>query len=379
MKAFVFRVYPSRAQAKCLDETLETARRFYNECLAERKNAYEEAGVSVGKYTQLRHVKERKAENPYAAKVHSHVLQVVVSDLDKAFQAFYRRVKSGEKPGYPRFRGRGRFDSIGLKEYGNGFRLDGRRLKVSGIGRLAVRWHRPLEGTIKTLRLCRRADGWYACFACETEKTVLEPTGADVGIDLGIEHFATLSSGEHIANPRHYRAAQSALRLSQRRVSRRRKGGNNRRKAVETLARAHQKVQRARLDFCHKTARGLVERFDTLAVEKLNIRGMVRCHPLALSISDAGWGIFLQVLAAKAESAGRRVVEVNPAGTSQQCSRCGERVPKKLSQRWHSCPYCDCELQRDHNAALNIKNRGGQLRPALSIPLGVLAGEAAGF
>jgi putative transposase len=157
LKSYKYRLYPSKAQVLLLDQTLETCRRWYNACLAERKEAYGAEKRTVGKYEQLRNVKELKQSNPYAANVHSHILQVVVQDLDKAFQAFFRRVKAGEMPGYPRFKGKNRFDSFGLKEYGNGFKLEGRRLRLSRIGRLRIRWHRPIEGTIKTVRICRQA------------------------------------------------------------------------------------------------------------------------------------------------------------------------------------------------------------------------------
>lgn len=178
-------------------------------------------------------------------------------------------------------------------------------------------------------------------------------------MDLGLENFATLSSGEPIENPRLYRRAQKQLRQAQRRLSRRVKGSNRRRKARVLVAKAHLKVKRARLDFCHKAALDLVRAYDVIYVEKLNIRGMVRNHPLAKAISDAGWGLFLSVLRAKAASAGRQVVEVNPAGTSQTCSGCGAHVPKKLKDRWHSCPYCELSLHRDHNAAIRVLQVGG--------------------
>jgi putative transposase len=169
VKTYVYRLYPSKAQTTLLDQTRETCRRFYNSCLAERRTAYATEGRSVGRTEQLRHVKERRRTDPDAAKVHSHILQVVAADLDRAFAAFFRRLKAGETPGYPRFKGKHRFDSFGLKEYGNGFKVDGRRLKVYGIGRIRVRWHRPLEGAIKTVRIVKRAGGWYACFSCDVE------------------------------------------------------------------------------------------------------------------------------------------------------------------------------------------------------------------
>jgi putative transposase len=204
LTTFKYRLYPSKNQARLLSQTLETCRRWYNVCLAERNETWETEKRSVGKFEQLAQVKTYRKENPFAGQVHSHVLQVVVADLDKAFQAFFRRVKAGEAPGYPRFRGRQRYDSFGFKEYANGFKLDGRRLKLSGIGRLAVRWHRPIAGQIKTLRIRRQAGKWYACLACEIEAQPLPPTGQEVGVDAGIASLLTTSDGEHIENPKWY-------------------------------------------------------------------------------------------------------------------------------------------------------------------------------
>src|SRR6266540_1715152 len=224
LKTFCYRLYPSKPQRKRLDSTLETCRRWYNQCLAERRDAYQQHGASVSKYQQLAKVKEQKATNPYAKGIHSHVLQVVVADLDKAFQAFFRRVKAGENPGYPRFKGRDRFSSLGFKEYANGFKIDGRRLRLSGIGRVAVRWHRPLAGQIKTARVVSRAGQWYACFACEVEAAKQIATGQEVGVDVGVASLLTQSDGKKVANPRWYRVEQRKLRVLQRRVSRRKKG-----------------------------------------------------------------------------------------------------------------------------------------------------------
>jgi putative transposase len=216
----------------------------------------------------------------------------------------------------------------------------------------------------------RKADGWYAQIACEVAGEPLPPTGKTVGVDVGLERFATLSDGTQLANPGLYRAAERKLKRAQRRLSRRLKGSNRRRKARKLRAKAHQTVARCRLDFADKTARALISSYDQIVVEKLNIKGMLRNHALAKSISDAGWGLFVNVLRAKAESAGRVVLEVNPAGTSQTCAMCGEHVPKRLAVRWHSCPYCGCELHRDHNAALNILKKGGGTAFGEALPLG---------
>jgi putative transposase len=222
-----------------------------------------------------------------------------------------------------------------------------------------VRWSRPLEGTPKTVTISREADGYYVCFSCaELSSHPLPATGQETGIDLGLEPFATLSDGTMIHNPRCYRKAERALKTAQRRVSRRKKGSNRRRTAVQLLAKAHLKVKRQRQDFHHKTALALVRTHDTIYHEDLQTANMVTNHHLAKSISDAGWSAFLAVLSAKAAWAGRRVVAVPPAYTSQACSGCGVTVAKGLSVRWHRCPDCGTSLHRDQNAARNIERAG---------------------
>ncbi len=361
MLCYRFRVYPTATQAKDLSVTLDVCRRFYNGLLDERKAGYEN-GHTVTKTEQLRRVKELKAVG-LPLFVHSHVLQVVAADLDKAFQNFFRRVKSGDKkiekiekiertPGYPRYKGQDQFDSFGLKQYANGFKIDGRRLEISGIGRIAVRWHREIIGTIKTVRITRRAGKWYACFACELETEALPQTGEAVGLDVGISHLLATSDGEFVENPRWYRAGQKDLRRVQRSVARKKKGGRNRRKTV--LQRHHERVKNRRKDFLNKVAHRLISRYDVIALEDLRIKNMVRNKHLSKSILDAGWNYLTQRLEGKAESAGRRVEFVPAAYTSKTCSRCGAIFENlKLSDRWVECE-CGLSLDRDHNAAINI-------------------------
>jgi putative transposase len=354
LKAYKYRLYPTMAQQVLLEQTLETCRRWYNTCLNERKEAYENEKRRVGKFEQLRKVKELKQLNPYASKVHSHILQIVVQDLDKAFQAFFRRVQAGEVAGYPRFKGKNRFDSFGLKEYGNGFKLEGRRLKLSGIGRLHVRWHRAIEGEIRTVRIRRQAGKWYACFACEVNQQPLESTRQSVGIDVGVHHLLATSDNEVVENPRWYRNAQTKLRILQRTVSRRKTGGSNRRKAVLALQRQHEHIANSRKDFLNKVAHSLIARYNLIALEDLQIKGMVRNHHLSKSILDAGWGYLKQRLADKAVEAGRQVVLVNPSYTSKTCSSCGVLFEGlSLADRWIECS-CGLSVDRDINAALNI-------------------------
>jgi putative transposase len=199
-----------------------------------------------------------------------------------------------------------------LKEYGNGFKLDQRRLRITGIGRIALRWHRPLEGQIKTVRIVKRAGKWYAAFSCDTKEQPLEPTGRDVGLDVGVASLLTKSDGEKVDNPRWYRAEQRKLRVLQRRVARRKKGGSNRKKAVLALQRQHERIANRRKDFLNKLAHGLIARYDRIALEDLRITNMVRSRHLAKSILDAGWGYLTQHLMSKAASAGRLVLLVDP-------------------------------------------------------------------
>ena len=381
MLCYRMRLYPTKTQAKDLAATLDVCRTFYNGLLDERKVSYEN-GHTVTKTEQLRRVKELKEARPEAAGIHSHVLQVVAADLDKAFQNFFRRVKSGEAPGYPRYKGQDQFESFGLKEYTNGFKIDGRRLKISGIGRIAVRWHREIVGTIKTVRITRKAGKWYACFACELETETLPRTGETVGLDVGISHLLATSDGEFVENPRWYRAAQKDLRRVQRSVARKKKGGRNRRKTVLQLQRHHERVKNRRQDFLNKVAHRLISRYDLIALEDLRIKNMVRNHHLSKSILDAGWNYLTQKLKGKAESAGRLVEFVPAAYTSKTCSACGAIFEKlTLSDRWVDCA-CGLSLDRDHNAAVNIlcRSRLGQSRWASTQGIGPsVAQEAVGL
>ena len=233
--------------------------------------------------------------------------------------------------------------------------------------RITVRWSRSLEGTPKTVTIAREADGYYVCFSCaDVPVKLLALTGQETGIDLGIEAFVTLSNSTHISHPGWYRKAERALKTAQRRVAQRKKGSARRHKAVILLAKAHQQVRRQRQDFHHKTALALVRANDVIYHEDLQTANMLKNHHLAKSISDAGWSQFLDILSFKAACAGRRVIAVNPAFTSQICSGCGVLAQKGLSVRWHSCPYCGASLQRDHNAARNIERAGQALRGAVA-------------
>ena len=358
-RAYVYKLRPNRTQLARLEETLKTCRHLYNDALAERKESWETAQKNVGFAAQCATLTQRKKSSHYLQSVHSQVLQNVLRRVDRSFENFFRRVKSGDTPGYPRFKGRGWYDSFCYPQYGNGAKFKDGRLVLSKLGHIKVFRDRPLSGKPKTATIIRKADGWYVSIVCEVEPEPLPKTGRSVGVDLGITHFATLSTGETVDNPRCYRRAERRLlRKAHKRVSRRKKGSKRREKAKILLGKAHQAIARSRRDHAHKTAKSLVKHYDRIAVEDLNVSGMVKNHHLAKGISDSGWTQFAQILSDKAEKAGREFVKVNPRNTSQACSGCGELVRKPLARRWHSCPSCGCELDRDHNAALNIKHGG---------------------
>jgi putative transposase len=378
-KTYKEKLRPTPAQERQLEAVLWRCRTLYNAALEQRITAWQRCHISISRYEQEAELKDIRAEMPEYAAIHSHVVQDVLARLDRTYQAFFRRVQRGEKAGFPRFKGSNRYRSFTYKEFGNGARLDNGSLVLSKIGRIKVQWSRPVEGTPKTVTISREADGWYMSVSCaEVPAHPLPPTGRETGIDLGIEAFATLATGERIHSPACYRKAERYLAKCAKRVARRKKGSHRRRKAVNPLAKAHQTVARQRQDFHHKTALALVQQYDTIYHEDLQVRHLVRNHHLAKSISDAGWRAFLAILSFKAACAGREVLAVDPAYTSQTCSGCGVLVAKGLSVRWHSCPECGTSLHRDENAARNIQWRGQRLRGVPTLA-GAMNREPAGL
>jgi putative transposase len=362
-KAYKYKLKPTPEQARQLELVLWHCRTLYNTALEQRITAWTRCHVSLTRYQQEAELKSVREEFPDYAAIHSHVLQDVLARLDKTYQAFFARVKRGEQAGFPRFQGRNRYHSFTYKEFGNGARLDNGFLVLSKIGRVAVRWSRPLEGTPKTVTISRQADGWYAVISCaEVLAQPLPPIGRETGIDVGLKVFLITADGLVVENPRLHRRGEKKLAKANKRVSRRKQGGHRRRKAVGNLRRAHQTVKRQRADFHHKTALHLLRQYDTIYLEELRVANMVRNHHLAKSISDAGWAQFCAILEAKAAYAGRRVIVVPAQYTSQDCSACGERVPKSLSVRTHVCTSCGLVLDRDENAARNIQWAGQALR-----------------
>lgn len=359
MKAYRYRLFPTKSQVSQMEQTLEICRWVYNETLAMRKNAWEQEQRHISYYESKRQIPLWKKERPELSTVYSQVLQNVTLRVDLAFKAFFRRLKSGEKPGYPRFKGKGRYDSFTYPQ--SGFKLDGDRLHLSKIGDVRVVLHRPVEGTIKTLTIRRSATGkWYACFSVEYDPTPAPQKESVVGIDVGLESFATLSNGEKIENPRFFRTDEKALAKAQRKLSKAEKGTPERKKARKIVAHVHERIANRRLNFAHQTSRKVVDRFGTIVFEDLNITNMQKNHHLAKSIADVAWNMFITITESKAEDAGSRVILVNPRNTSQMCSRCGMIVAKTLSDRVHSCPHCGLVMDRDQNAAINIMRLGLQ-------------------
>jgi putative transposase len=314
-KACTYRLLPTPEQARTLETVVWRWRELYNAGLQERKVAWEQCRVSVTFAMQSAQLPAIKQVRPEYHEINAHVLQDVLHRLDKACAAFFRRVQAGERPGYPRLQGRDRYTSFTCPQVGGhgGAVLDGGVLSHSKIGRVRLRLQRPLAGTPKTVTICREADGWYACISCaEVPSEPLPPTGQETGIDVGLKVFLITADGQIVENPRHYRKAERRHARAQRRVSRRTKGSKRRRKAVQLLKRHHQTVQRQRRDFHHTTALALLQQYDMISLEDLQVRTLVRNHSLAKRISDAGWAAFRTILEAKAACAGRPVLAVPP-------------------------------------------------------------------
>jgi putative transposase len=382
LTAYKYRLYPNKKQAEKLQWTLNRARELYNAALQEHREAWRIGKVSINYNQQAAQLPEIKEVRPEYHEIHSQVLQDVLRRVKKAFDAFFRRVKEGQTPGYPRFQGDGRYDSFTFPQ--SGFSLTAEnRVCLSKIGTIKVKMPkgkkaRPPRGAMKTCTIKREANHWYVIFTCEVEREIVyHPRDVAVGIDLGLLHFATLSTGTTIENPRHLRNSEKKLKQLQETLSRKKRGSKRRRKAAQLVGKAHRKVSHQRKDFQNKEARKLVTQYQTIVFEKLHPATMSkRPKPqldeitghylpngasakagLNKSIRDAGWGQFQQMCVNKAECAGSRILFVSPQYTSQRCSGCGALVQKELEERWHECS-CGCSLDRDHNAALNILRIG---------------------
>jgi putative transposase len=359
MKAYRYKLKPSAKVITIFESWLALLCELYNAALQERRDAYRINHLSINYKAQANQLPEIKKDRPEFANIHSQVIQDALKRVESAFDGFFRRVKEGRKPGYPRFRCSSRYDSFRYPQ--SGFSLKGGKLHLSKIGKIKVHLSRPIEGKIKTCMIKREADGWYVIFGVEgLKKEIATAPKESVGVDVGIESFATLSDDEvwPIENPQYFRSAENGLKKAQRRVSRRVKGSKGRKKAALVLAKKHLKVKRQRRDFHFKEARKLVDQYQSIKVEDLNVRGMVKNRHLAKSISDAGWAQFIMIVIFKAEEAGRTVIKVNPAYTSQDCSRCGHRNSITLATRIYECSKCRLVIHRDRNGAKRIEQKG---------------------
>jgi putative transposase len=375
-----------------LGTCLEDTRQLYNAALEERREAWRRGRHRVNFYSQDAQLKEIRATDPEQYGRWSFTCErAAIRRLDRAFQAFFRRVKAGERPGYPRFKGRGWWDSVEWPDHGHGCKWDSvphptvTRVYLQGMGHVRVHQHRPVNGRVKAITAKRENGRWYVVLSCDdVPAEPLEPAGAAVGIDMGVASFLAASDSTRVPNPRYLAGAAGRLAAAQRDLACKKRGSNRRRKAVAKVARLHGKVRRQRLDHAHKTACALVRDHDLIAHENLQVANMTaRPKPrpdgdgghqpngaaakagLNKSILDAGWGTFLRILAAKAESAGRTVIAVNPRHTSQRCAQCGHTAAgNRVTQAEFRCLACGHHAHADVNAAINILRAGLALQEA---------------
>src|SRR5215469_3365392 len=357
---------PTRKQQRTLEHWLVLCCQTYNAALDERTSAYRMAGVSLSYEDQCAELPGCKQVRPDLAPVPSQVLQDVVKRVDLAFAAFFQRVEEGKTPGFPRFKSRSRYHSLTFKQFGNSFKIhvDGKKkrgkLELAKLGRVKMVLHRKITGTPKTAIVKRTPTGkWFVnitveCSAKDLQEKRLPASDEAVGIDVGLKTFAYLSTEEEIANPRFFREDEVKLARAQRKLSRAPKGSHERDRARKVVARTHERIANRRKNFIEQEVNQLVARFGFLAVEALVVRNLVKNPKLAKSIADASWSMFFTRLIAKAEEAGRQVVKVNPAYTSQTCSACGHRQSMPLSVRVYECPQCGLVIHRDHTGSLNI-------------------------
>ncbi|AFZ26472.1 transposase, IS605 OrfB family, central region [Cylindrospermum stagnale PCC 7417] len=375
--AHQYKLRPTKQQAIEIDRWLSMLCAQYNFLLADRFDWYEcnrspinacplvchipELRDSPDYYSQKKTLPHLKKTHPWYREIYSQVLQDIVKRVKLTFDRFLQGDSNGRRSGRPRFKPRERYRTFTYPQMKDGC-LQDNMITLPMFGIVKVILHRPIpEGfKIKTASVTKKADGYYLTLSLEdTTVPVLKPDlnpDSITGIDLGLKAFLTTSEGDAISIPQHYRKSQKRLRVIQKRISRRKKGSNRRKKAINQVAKQHKKVADKRRDFQFKTANHLLKKYDVIVHEDLNIKGLTRSM-LALSVHDAGWSSFLSILTTKAGNAGLLVIAVNPSGTSLDCSSCGVKVPKKLHERWHDCPNCECRLDRDHNAAINIKNR----------------------
>jgi len=339
MRSLKFRMYPSNQLQARLNEQFELCRWLYNRLLAELKQAWTEGRKATQGGTQALIVKLKREEKPELTKVYSKVLQMANYQLWANIRALAALKAKGKKVGKLRFKGRGWFKTLNFNQSGFKIDIEGKRLHLSKIGAIAIKYHRPIEGKIKGIIIKREKTGrWFAIVQVEEAPNPTPSTGTPIGIDVGVKYFLTDSEGRQFENPRFYKRTLPKIRRRHRHLSRKQKGSKNRKKAQIQLAKAYKKLVNQRDDFLHKLSRFYITRYDVIAVEALQVRNMAKNQQLAQKILDASWSKFFHCLDYKAESAGKSVVKVNPRGTSQI--------------------YKYRALDRDYNAALNILERG---------------------
>jgi putative transposase len=398
MRAYKFVMRPTVRQTQALGEMLRDHCSLYNGALQERRDAYRHASKTTVRYgqqsVQLKDIRSFDPERQGRWSFSSQ--QATLRRLDKAFSGFFRRVKSGEKPGYPRFRGVSWFDTVEFPRDGDGCRWDSTphdpvtRVRLQGVGHVKVHQHRPVAGRVKTVSVKREGRQWYVVLACdEVAAEPLPATGAACGIDMGVTHFLTTSQGAHVENPRHGKRNADALAEAQRALKafprrKRETRTTKHRRAVEKVAELHRKVRRQRLDHAHKAALCLVRDYDQIAHERLSIANMVRTPKpkpdpetsgafvangaaskagLNRSILDAGWGVFLGILAQKAESAARVLIPVDPRNTSRTCPECGHVDAQNRDGEKFQCTSCRHIDHADRVGAWNVALRAGLVLP----------------
>ncbi|AFZ23222.1 transposase, IS605 OrfB family, central region [Cylindrospermum stagnale PCC 7417] len=377
--SYQYRLKPTKRQAEIIDNTLDMLRCQYNYQLAQRFDWYEQNRCSIdrcslvvchipelkdkpNRFSQQATLTQLKKDRPWYKSIHSQVLQEVSKKVELAFDKWLKGDCNGKKSGKPRFKGKGQYKTFTYPQFKKEH-FQNNQITLSKIGTVKVIVHRQIPNgfDIKTMSVTKKADGYYVTLSLEAQTVPTVKPDFDakniVGIDVGLIDFYVASDNTRIAAPKYLRKAERKLKSAQRKVSRRQKGSNRRKKAINKLSKQHKKVADTRKDFHFKTAKSLLDKYDVIAVEKLNIKGLAKSR-LAKSVNDAGWGQFISILTVRADNAGLKVVAINPSGTSQECSNCGSKVIKPLSQRMHNCPNCNISLCRDLNASIIIKNRG---------------------
>ncbi len=369
VKSFKYRLRPTKKQEQILLAHIDECRILYNQLLCARIQAWKNENKSLSQYDQTKTIPLLKQQHAAFKQVYSQVLQQVSQRVDLAFKGFFRRLKdkskTGEKAGFPRYKNENRYDSITYPQFSNGCRLDDKGLRLGSIGCIRIVQHRPLEGVPKSCTITRTATGkWFVSISCDIgEKDKKPNTNSAVGIDVGLNSFAVTSDGEKIENQRFFRKEEKALAKAQRKwdaVKKRPKTDPTREKRRKVIGRVHERIRNKRHNFAHQESRKMVNRHGFIAVEKLDVKEMQKNRRLAKSIADVAWSLFRHCLEYKAEEAGIGFKAVDPDYTSQDCSACGHKEKKTLSDRVHHCKACGYKTDRDHNAAINILTLGLQ-------------------